>query len=130
MRAWQSPARPGTALGTRTGLVHAIEPFEDLCLMLRCNALAGVRDFDGRFAPASRAVDRDSPKWTPSAFSSTGDYVALHSEYNLFGNKIGFDIFRFENGKIVEHWDNLQAKADKNPSGRTMIDGPTEIRDR
>jgi predicted SnoaL-like aldol condensation-catalyzing enzyme len=58
-----------------------------------------------------------------------GDLVALHSEYNLFGPKIGFDIFRFENGKIVEHWDNLQPKPDKNPSGRSMIDGATEIKD-
>lgn len=37
-----------------------------------------------------------------------GDYVFAHSDYNFFGPKIGFDIFRFENGKIVEHWDNLQ----------------------
>ncbi len=58
-----------------------------------------------------------------------GDYVALHSEYKLFGQKTGFDIFRFGNGKIVEHRDNLQARADKNPSGRTMIDGPIEIKD-
>ena len=32
----------------------------------------------------------------------------LHTDYNFFGPKIGFDIFRFEDGKIVEHWDNLQ----------------------
>lgn len=31
------------------------------------------------------------------------DYVVLHTEYNLFGPKAGFDIFRFENGQIVEH---------------------------
>ncbi len=37
-----------------------------------------------------------------------GDYVFLHTEYNFFGPKIGFDIFRFEDGKAVEHWDNLQ----------------------
>ena len=56
----------------------------------------------------------------------------LHSEYNLFGGeKIGFDVFRFENGKIVEHWDNLQPKPEaKNPSARSMTDGPTEIQDR
>jgi len=61
-----------------------------------------------------------------------GDHVVLHSEYNLFGGeKIGFDVFRFENGKIVEHWDNLQPKPEAtNPSGRTMTDGPTEIQDR
>ena len=59
-----------------------------------------------------------------------GDYVFAHSEYDFFGPKIGFDIFRFENGKIVEHWDNLQeTPASPNPSGRTMIDGPTEATD-
>jgi hypothetical protein len=61
-----------------------------------------------------------------------GDHVMLHSEYNLFGGeKIGFDVFRFENGKIVEHWDNLQPKPEaKDPSARSMTDGPTEIQDR
>jgi predicted SnoaL-like aldol condensation-catalyzing enzyme len=58
-----------------------------------------------------------------------GDYVFAHSEYNVFGPRIGFDIFRFENGKIVEHWDNLQETAGPNPSGRSMIDGPIEARD-
>ena len=37
-----------------------------------------------------------------------GDFVVAHTEYDFFGPKIGFDIFRFENGQIVEHWDNLQ----------------------
>lgn len=55
-----------------------------------------------------------------------GDFVFTHTDYDFFGPKIGFDIFRFENGKIVEHWDNLQPKpAQPNPSGRTMLDGPT-----
>jgi predicted SnoaL-like aldol condensation-catalyzing enzyme len=59
-----------------------------------------------------------------------GDYVFTHSEYDFFGPKIGFDIFRFENGKIVEHWDNLQeTPAGTNPSGHTMTDGPTQAID-
>lgn len=59
-----------------------------------------------------------------------GDYVFTHTDYNFFGPKIGFDIFRFEDGKIVEHWDNLQEKPAKpNPSGRTMTDGPAEAKD-
>src|SRR5258708_22450912 len=58
-----------------------------------------------------------------------GDYVFAHTDYNFFGPKVGFDIFRFENGKIVEHWDNLQETARPNPSGHGMIDGPTEPRD-
>ncbi|MBW5447677.1 SnoaL polyketide cyclase [Cohnella sp. CFH 77786] len=59
-----------------------------------------------------------------------GDYVAVHSLVNLFGSKFAvFDIYRFENGKIVEHWDNLQELAEPNPSGHTMVDGTTEITD-
>jgi predicted SnoaL-like aldol condensation-catalyzing enzyme len=55
-----------------------------------------------------------------------GDYVFAHTEYNFFGPKVGFDIFRFEDGLIVEHWDNLQETAmERGPSGHTMIDGPT-----
>jgi predicted SnoaL-like aldol condensation-catalyzing enzyme len=59
-----------------------------------------------------------------------GDFVFAHTEYNFFGPKIGFDIFRFESGKIVEHWDNLQeVSAHPNPSGHTMTDGPMEATD-
>ena len=59
-----------------------------------------------------------------------GDFVFAHTEYDFFGPKIGFDIFRFEDGKIVEHWDNLQEKPQgPNPSGHTMTDGPTEVKD-
>jgi predicted SnoaL-like aldol condensation-catalyzing enzyme len=58
-----------------------------------------------------------------------GDYVFAHTDYTFFGPKIGFDIFRFENNRIVEHWDNLQGTSGPNPSGHTMIDGPTVVQD-
>ncbi len=59
-----------------------------------------------------------------------GDFVFAHTDYNFFGPKIGFDIFRFQEGKIVEHWDNLQETPKApNPSGHTMIDGPTNAED-
>ena len=55
-----------------------------------------------------------------------GDYVFAHTQYNFFGPRIGFDIFRYEDSLIVEHWDNLQETAtEPSPSGHTMIDGPT-----
>jgi predicted SnoaL-like aldol condensation-catalyzing enzyme len=64
------------------------------------------------------------------AFFQDGDYVFAHTDYNFFGPKIGFDIFRFEKGQIVEHWDNLQETPPAaNPSGNTMTDGPTEPSD-
>jgi hypothetical protein len=58
-----------------------------------------------------------------------GDYVAIHEDLEFFGHKVGFTIFRFENGKIVEHWDNTQQRPTATISGRTMTDGPTEIKD-
>ncbi len=59
-----------------------------------------------------------------------GDFVFTHTEYTGSAPKIGFDIFRFEGDKIVEHWDNVQDKPEKpNPSGHTMVDGPTEASD-
>ena len=58
-----------------------------------------------------------------------GDYVFTHTEYDFFGPKAGFDVFRFENGVIVEHWDNLIEIQKPNPSGRTQFDGATEVTD-
>lgn len=57
-----------------------------------------------------------------------GNYVIAHTDYNFFGPKIGIDIFRFEDGLIVEHWDNLQEKVTETASGRSQIDGPTEVK--
>jgi predicted SnoaL-like aldol condensation-catalyzing enzyme len=59
-----------------------------------------------------------------------GDFVLAHSEYEFFGPKIGFDIFRFEDDLIVEHWDNLQEKVNTYASGRSQTDGPVLIQDR
>ncbi|HEX7807111.1 MAG TPA: hypothetical protein VF608_00220, partial [Thermoanaerobaculia bacterium] len=50
-----------------------------------------------------------------------GDFVFAHTDYDFFGPKTGFDIFRFEGGQIVEHWDNLQETTD-----RAIFDGPTQ----
>jgi len=59
-----------------------------------------------------------------------GDYVFTHTEYDFFGPKVGFDIFRFENGLIVEHWDNMLEVAPANPSGHTQTDGSVDITDK
>src|SRR5712672_2468012 len=62
-----------------------------------------------------------------------GDFVLLHSRYQGVGrhaSAIAFDLFRFEKGKIVEHWGGQEAEAPPNRSGRTQDDGPTEVLDR
>lgn len=60
-----------------------------------------------------------------------GDKVFMQTVYNFAGagEQVAFDIFRFEDGKIAEHWDNLAFVAAPNPSGRTQIDGQTEAKD-
>jgi predicted SnoaL-like aldol condensation-catalyzing enzyme len=88
----------------------------------------GAADGLAGFHALLKAVPQGAHVNTVRVFQD-GHYVFAHTEYNVFGPQIGFDIFRFENGKIVEHWDNLQETADPNPSGRSMIDGPTEARD-
>ena len=58
-----------------------------------------------------------------------GDYVFAHTEYDFATRRIGFEVFRFEDGLAVEHWDNIQARHGPNPSGHSMVDGPTEAID-
>jgi len=81
------------------------------------------------FAEFMKQVPKGSVKAKVVRAFEDGDYVFTHTEYNFFGPKVGFDIFRFENGLIVEHWDNLQPIAEKSVSGRTQLDGPTEVSD-
>ncbi len=61
-----------------------------------------------------------------------GNIVVTHTEYFLaaFGGAlVGFDVFRFEDGLLVEHWDNLQPIVTETASGRSQFDGPTEVTD-
>jgi predicted SnoaL-like aldol condensation-catalyzing enzyme len=62
------------------------------------------------------------------------DFVLLHSRYDGVGrygaSAIAFDLFRFKDGKIVEHWGGQEPQAPPNLSGRTQVDGPTEVLDR
>lgn len=89
----------------------------------------GAADGLKGFGELLAALPKGSAKVNTARVFQDGDFVFAHTEYEFFGPKIGFDIFRFENGKIVEHWDNLQQTAGPNPSGNSMIDGPTDAKD-
>jgi predicted SnoaL-like aldol condensation-catalyzing enzyme len=57
-----------------------------------------------------------------------GDVIAVH---HASGAHVGFDVFRFDGDKLAEHWANVgELAAAPNASGRTQLDGPTEITDR
>lgn len=80
-------------------------------------------------------VDQSGMTVTTHRVITEGDLVVLHNEYknaDAFGapSLAAFDIFRVKDGKVVEHWDNLQPILDKTASGRGMLDGATEIVDR
>jgi predicted SnoaL-like aldol condensation-catalyzing enzyme len=82
------------------------------------------------FGATLQQLPKSSAKVNTVRVFQEGEYVFAHTEYDFFGPKIGFDIFRFENGKIVEHWDNLQQTPNSpNQSMRSMTDGPTTVRD-
>lgn len=58
-----------------------------------------------------------------------GDLVAVHGRYVGLEEQplVGFDVYRVQNGKIIEHWDGLVPEAPANASGRTQLSGPTAI---
>lgn len=62
-----------------------------------------------------------------------GTYVFVHAFQSLNGGEarwVTTDLFDTDgDDKIVEHWDTIAAFVDDTVSGRTQVDGPTEITD-
>jgi predicted SnoaL-like aldol condensation-catalyzing enzyme len=92
------------------------------------DGLAGMREYAAEIA-ASAAADLIIYRTLED-----GEFVLLHSKYlGLRGHPtplIAFDLFRFADGKIVEHWGGQEPEALPNPSGRSQVDGPTVVTDR
>jgi len=68
----------------------------------------------------------------PARIIAEGDLVVTHYVYENFGPVplVAFDVFRIDNGKIVEHWDNMIPLAEApNASGRTQVDGESAVTD-
>lgn len=76
-----------------------------------------------------KRLAKSSPRVNIVRIFADGDYVFAHTEYDFDTSRIGFEIFRFEDDLTVEHWDNIQPREGPNPSGHSMVDGPTEATD-
>ncbi len=74
-------------------------------------------------------LSRTSPRVNVVRAFEDGDFVFAHTEYDFATRRIGFEVFRFEDGYAVEHWDNIQPRLGPNKSGHTMVDGPTQSED-
>ena len=86
---------------------------------------------EGRVGLATlfKQLSRTNPRVNIVRAFSDGDFVFAHTEYDFSTRRIGFEVFRFEGDLAVEHWDNIQPRQGPNPSGRSMVDGPTEVAD-
>ncbi|NNJ76821.1 MAG: SnoaL-like domain-containing protein [Anderseniella sp.] len=80
----------------------------------------GLADLFARLA-------QTNPRVTFVRVFEDGDFAFAHNEYDFDCVEVAFEVFRFEDGKAVEHWDNIQVKQPPNPSGRSMLDGETAI---
>jgi predicted SnoaL-like aldol condensation-catalyzing enzyme len=79
-------------------------------------------------------VEQSGMEATTHRVITEDNMVVLHSTYSnadAFGASqlAAFDVFRVEDGKVAEHWDNLQPIPEATVSGRGMTDGATDITD-
>lgn len=88
-----------------------------------------TREGSEGLATLFKRLSKTSPRVNIVRAFEDGDFVFAHTEYDFVSRKIGFEVFRFEDGHAVEHWDNIQERQGPNQTGRSMVDGPTEAVD-
>ena len=74
-------------------------------------------------------LSKTNPRVNTVRSFEDGDFVFAHMEYDFSRRNVGFEVFRFEDGQAVEHWDNIQPRMGPNPSGHSMVDGVAESSD-
>lgn len=72
-----------------------------------------------------RNLDKSFSQMKPIRVLQDASLVAVHSR--MYGDTLRFrwDILRFENNKIIEHWSNVSDSLGLNPDNHSEIDGPT-----
>lgn len=86
----------------------------------------GAGDGPEPFIAAVKGLTKTFPELSmePKRIIAEGDLVVLHSHLILRPGDRGtavVDIFRLENGKIVEHWDVVQEVPEKSANNNTMF---------
>lgn len=76
-----------------------------------------------------KRLSKTSPRVNIVRAFEDDDFVFAHTEYDFSRRNIGFEVFRFEDDRAVEHWDNIQERLGPNPAGRSMVDGPSVATD-
>jgi predicted SnoaL-like aldol condensation-catalyzing enzyme len=76
-----------------------------------------------------KRLSKSQPKVTMVRGFEDGDFVFAHMVYDFSSVKVAFEVFRFEHGLAVEHWDNIQPDMGTNAAGRSMLDGDVELTD-
>ncbi len=73
-----------------------------------------------------KRLSQTSPRVNIVRAFEDGDFVFAHTEYDFEQRNIGFEVFRFEEGQAVEHWDNIQRRLAPNLSNHSMVDGSSK----
>jgi predicted SnoaL-like aldol condensation-catalyzing enzyme len=76
-----------------------------------------------------KRLSETSPRVNIVRAFEDGDFVFAHTEYDFSTRNIGFEVFRFQHGRAVEHWDNIQRRQGPNQAGHSMVDGTIESTD-
>jgi predicted SnoaL-like aldol condensation-catalyzing enzyme len=76
-----------------------------------------------------KRLSKTSPKVNIVRAFEDADFVFAHTEYDFSNRNIGFEVFRFEGNRAVEHWDNIQPRKGPNSAGHSMVDGETQVTD-
>jgi predicted SnoaL-like aldol condensation-catalyzing enzyme len=80
------------------------------------------------------ALKKSGISYTNYRILQDGEFVVLHNSFTnaqAFGADkiVTFDIYRMKGGQAVEHWDAIAPVVEKTASGRSQVDGETEIKD-
>ena len=91
-----------------------------------CALLKGIETGD---AAAVAVVNEDKYiQHNPQTHAGSEGLAALFERLSKTAPRVNI-VRVFEDGLAVEHCDNIQQRKDPNPSGHTMVDGPTEATD-